>query len=282
MRLTCPNCKAQYEVDDAVIPDNGRDVQCSACGHTWYQYPIGLSRAPRPPAPEAGEAPGGVAAPLADETTADSAGADEHPGDDAESLAPRPAAPRVEQSVLDVLREEAEREITERRRSSAPIETQGDLGLVSRPRSRARPARETGRDGEHNTGREADAGHNDTAPDDHEASTRAGASRRNLLPDIEELSSTLEPGREPRRKGASETALPPTDEDERRGFRQGFILILIVAIMLAGLYVLAPQIAARVPALAAALEGYVALVDSLHMTLRGFIDNLIAGMRGEG
>ena len=40
MRLTCPNCNAQYEVDEKVIPKGGRDVQCSACGHTWYQYPM--------------------------------------------------------------------------------------------------------------------------------------------------------------------------------------------------------------------------------------------------
>ena len=37
MRLTCPNCNAQYEVDASVIPDNGRDVQCSNCGHSWFQ-----------------------------------------------------------------------------------------------------------------------------------------------------------------------------------------------------------------------------------------------------
>ena len=38
MRLTCPNCNAQYEVDAAVIPDMGRDVQCSNCGQTWFQH----------------------------------------------------------------------------------------------------------------------------------------------------------------------------------------------------------------------------------------------------
>ncbi|MCU0907009.1 MAG: zinc-ribbon domain-containing protein [Rhodobacteraceae bacterium] len=39
MRITCPNCGAQYEVDARVIPDMGRDVQCSNCGHTWFQRP---------------------------------------------------------------------------------------------------------------------------------------------------------------------------------------------------------------------------------------------------
>ncbi|PSL20197.1 zinc-ribbon domain-containing protein [Shimia abyssi] len=37
MRLTCPNCGAQYEVPDDVIPQAGRDVQCSNCGDTWFQ-----------------------------------------------------------------------------------------------------------------------------------------------------------------------------------------------------------------------------------------------------
>ncbi|WP_444463295.1 zinc-ribbon domain-containing protein [Rhodobacter capsulatus] len=37
MRLICPRCGAQYEVDDVVIPAAGRDVQCSGCGQTWFQ-----------------------------------------------------------------------------------------------------------------------------------------------------------------------------------------------------------------------------------------------------
>ena len=37
MRLTCPNCGAQYEVPDDIIPTAGRDVQCSNCGNTWFQ-----------------------------------------------------------------------------------------------------------------------------------------------------------------------------------------------------------------------------------------------------
>ncbi len=39
MRLVCPNCSAQYEVDGSMIPDDGRDVQCSNCGHTWFELP---------------------------------------------------------------------------------------------------------------------------------------------------------------------------------------------------------------------------------------------------
>ncbi|WP_201723338.1 zinc-ribbon domain-containing protein, partial [Sulfitobacter sp. HI0076] len=38
MRLICPNCDAQYEVPDEVMPVAGRDVQCSNCGQTWFQH----------------------------------------------------------------------------------------------------------------------------------------------------------------------------------------------------------------------------------------------------
>jgi predicted Zn finger-like uncharacterized protein len=37
MRLICPNCKAQYNVDEALIPEEGRDVQCATCKKTWFQ-----------------------------------------------------------------------------------------------------------------------------------------------------------------------------------------------------------------------------------------------------
>lgn len=37
MRITCPRCNANYEVPASVMPSGGRDVQCSDCGHSWYQ-----------------------------------------------------------------------------------------------------------------------------------------------------------------------------------------------------------------------------------------------------
>jgi len=47
MRLVCPNCAAQYDVDDRVIPEGGRDVQCSNCGHSWFQTPAIAVERPR-------------------------------------------------------------------------------------------------------------------------------------------------------------------------------------------------------------------------------------------
>ena len=39
MRITCPDCKATYEVGDADIPENGIEVECSACLNRWMQMP---------------------------------------------------------------------------------------------------------------------------------------------------------------------------------------------------------------------------------------------------
>lgn len=39
MRLICPNCATQYEVDDSAVPAAGREVQCGNCASTWFQAP---------------------------------------------------------------------------------------------------------------------------------------------------------------------------------------------------------------------------------------------------
>ncbi|MEM8789852.1 MAG: zinc-ribbon domain-containing protein, partial [Pseudomonadota bacterium] len=40
MRLICPNCGSQYEVDVTLFPDEGREVQCSNCETVWVQQPV--------------------------------------------------------------------------------------------------------------------------------------------------------------------------------------------------------------------------------------------------
>ncbi|HET9068966.1 MAG TPA: zinc-ribbon domain-containing protein [Amaricoccus sp.] len=36
MRLKCPNCGAEYEVSEGMIPPAGRHVQCTACHTRWF------------------------------------------------------------------------------------------------------------------------------------------------------------------------------------------------------------------------------------------------------
>lgn len=48
MRLICPRCGAQYEIDAGAIPPAGRDVECSACDHVWRAMPEAFDPAARP------------------------------------------------------------------------------------------------------------------------------------------------------------------------------------------------------------------------------------------
>lgn len=103
MRLTCPNCKAQYEVDDSVIPNGGRDVQCSNCGHSWFQAGKAALAAEEPaqdvlpePAEWEGEPAGQADEPEAGaDAAAPGAAATPEPQPDAESPPAAPPPPPV-------------------------------------------------------------------------------------------------------------------------------------------------------------------------------------------
>jgi predicted Zn finger-like uncharacterized protein len=224
MRLTCPNCQAQYEVADSVVPTGGRDVQCSACGNVWFQYPADVALRMR-------------AADLDD---------DDDDDDLSGAAAPKPAAPekRIDKTVLDVLRQEAERELAERKQARPGVETQAELGLVSRPPARA-----------------------GDAPRPREA---AVGSRRSLLPDVESISPEIETANAERAaRSAAEAARAAEDPASRSGreFRRGLAYVLLAFGVLIGLYLMAPMLAEWVPALAGPLAGYVTMVDSLRLAV---------------
>lgn len=276
MRLTCPNCDAQYEVAEDAIPAGGRDVQCSNCGHAWYQYPLeaelalaeeeALFDAPEAAHPEAPpEAPLPEAAP---QTAATMTAEPDHPdeGDDPDA-APgfEPPAPLhrrgVDEAVLSVLREEAEREVEQRRSETPPhpMETQPDLGLDSAAAAGAlspaarRIAQMKGIDP-------------DAAPP---APPGKAAKGRDLLPDIEEINSTLQPSDH---GDEAENPQVRSAHGQRRGaFRSGFLLMLLLAVALLLAYVMAPRIAEQMPGAAGAMSAYVDMVDAARMWLDGLI-----------
>jgi predicted Zn finger-like uncharacterized protein len=132
MRLICPSCDATYEIPNRAIPVDGREVQCSACTHAWYQLPV--TTVPVPPAPTRPPAHSPAAAqPPAAEGALDP---DLDPDDESEAPAPPPPPPRkIDPKVLEVLRAEAQRETRARQRDNASsLETQPDLGLDPPPR----------------------------------------------------------------------------------------------------------------------------------------------------
>ena len=343
MRLICPNCSAQYEIDASLIPDEGRDVQCSNCGHTWFELPAtppAFADAPEPQAGpgETGESPrepedGGLAPSAADEPGPEPAAApepepapaeedrehvpepepSERPaaeaetpvGDDAEtrpeadepSTAARAFAEAsqkaevdtpdvdpfaaaaaagatvqmrrpVDEAAREILREEAERELSRRRAPpTTTIETQTDMPLETvRGRntpSRALRARMARSDSEDTPAAPAEKKQHD--PRVQSVDDGYEAPRRDLLPDIDEINSSLKS----RRKQAQDR--PESAAERQRGFRSGFLAMVALAVLMILAYAWAPDIARAVPALETALLNYVDWANGV----RDWIDGLI-------
>jgi predicted Zn finger-like uncharacterized protein len=265
MRLICPNCDAQYEVDDGAIPEAGRDVQCSNCGHAWFQMREVRADDPaddlyRDPEPVA-DVPDAVAQTGA--TTDDDAA----PPPAVDGVAP--VARTLDASVLSILREEADRELAARKAEAAGgLEMQGDLGLpppVSPMVGSAAAAPMTA------TGRRIASLKGESVP-----AQRTG-SRRDLLPDIEEINSTLRPNEAA--ASLDDTGMP-APEASGSGFRSGFSLVLIVTGLALAVYIMAPQISAQIPGAADALTSYVAAVDGLRLTLDQLMQRATQAMNG--
>ena len=36
MIISCPNCIKKFNIDEKLIPVNGRLLQCSSCKHRWH------------------------------------------------------------------------------------------------------------------------------------------------------------------------------------------------------------------------------------------------------
>ena len=231
MRLTCPNCDAVYEVPRDAIPLEGRDVQCTNCGHSWFQTH-----------PEASEA--------------------------------RTPAAALTPDARRVLEEEAERELATRAE---------ERGRARRPRSAPVPVpRDPDEDDlEDELDRYiGDYDDDDDEPAPQPAPPKPRARRgRELLPDIEEVDGSLKqaPERRGGRRVVDETMLDGAGEDDEggrgRGFRLGFGLVALLALAAAAIYVFADPIAEAVPALAPAMERYVATIDGL----RASLDSAAAG-----
>lgn len=260
MRIVCPSCNAQYEIDVSLLPDEGREVQCSACGQIWFQSgapsaPAPESVTPAPPARQdntpadharatADAAPDGAGAdPVPDEETALETDEDQPPG------TPQPQP--VDAKVLDILRDEAEYEAQQRAREASGLETQPELGLLG-----AAPwPRKSETSGTDEDARVTDGSSKTTAP---------------AFPDIDDISESLEPvGRKRDRNSASE--VPATGEEKKRSFLRGLMLPITLALILVALYLAAPAIIDALPVSAPVLTGYVNAIDGLRNAIVGLL-----------
>ncbi len=298
MRLICPNCDAQYEVDDAAIPPAGRDVQCSSCGHAWFQMHGDAGRAPDPvfPVQDDPVVPD-LSAPLG--IHPDSETRDRIAAPDTEALigeepphVPLPGADAdapwhrgLDDSVLAVLREEAAREAAARSAEARPpFDVQDEPGLVpptppAPPPLPASVSAGQARFADLSVGAEEPSAEDDTA---------AGpVAQRGLLPDIEEINSTLRAINEPRDED-EDAETGPEDDAGRSGFRVGLVLIVLVAVLMWSAYVSAPGIVSMLPASESIVQTYVEAVDRARLAVDAMLQSAnmalrdLIGLDGQG
>lgn len=257
MRLICPNCDAQYEVPDEVVPTEGRDVQCSNCGKTWFQHHVDHESA---------------------DVAKNSAASKATPVDEVqydEEVSPPPPPPLgqraepqrqdLDPAVANILREEAEGEHAARQqRQSDPLESQPDLGLGDDMDEESRRAFEARQRMARMRGEPEPTPQTD-------ASAAAMSSRRDLLPDIEEINSTLRNDEERAVSDEAPVLEGGTTRKRKRGFRRGLTIMLLLFVLLILLYIFAPRIGQAVPQLDPFLNAYVAWVDQLRAWLNGRI-----------
>ena len=263
MRLICPNCGAQYEVPSNVIPADGRDVQCSNCTHTWYQT-----------------------APL-DRNAAAHRDDWDHESDDSDAGPPPDVDPArkarsIDPSVLEVLREEAEREARQRAAESSALETQPNLGLVDpEDDDTARRAHEPQAPAPAET---PDTPPADTRPD---SPRPAPGSRRELLPDIEEINQSLRAAPLGAAGADRDMSTPlgraaQRDEEaaQRSGFSAGFRFSVLLALLAIALYAFGSPLIDAVPALDPVITPYLEVIDTGRIWLDGQVRALWQSLEG--
>ncbi|MDE0590738.1 zinc-ribbon domain-containing protein [Halocynthiibacter sp. C4] len=314
MRLVCPNCEAQYEVEARLIPDEGRDVQCSSCGDTWFQKSQAMldeeaAEAQADTTEIAEDSPAEAHENIAeidgiiedepadaaeDDATADidesffdkspssaeetaleddevanfyeEVGEEEPTEPDEEASASAELErPELDAAVLDVLRQEAELETRAREEEgTANLDIQTDMGLEEQEAPAERDV--------------AEAIASLPEIEAAEPADDVAASRSGLLPDIDEINSTL---RAESDRKTTETADSDEEAANRSGFNYGFSIVIMLVGILFGVYVLAPQLGQSVPAIDGTLKVYVRTVDAGRVQLDQAMEAVIRKLKEE-
>lgn len=250
MRLVCPNCDAEYEVDASAIPDSGRDVQCSNCGHAWFQMSPHIEE--ELAAEEALFEPPPAIISVAEPQ--------ESNGAPTASVGFAPRA--IDDSVLAVLREEAERETNARRAEAPRLETQEELGLATVVAATVAAVPDLAPLAAPDPVAERIARMKGIAP-----APAKPQSRREMLPEIDEINTSLRASTEPRTGEARAISDSLPNANGNAAFRTGFVIMILLALAIVALYVMAPKLAQQIPAAKGALDGYVAMVDAVRIWL---------------
>ena len=173
---------------------------------------------------------------------------------------------QLDESVLAVLKEEAEREVEARRAEAPRMEMQTDMALEA-------PAKDA-------SGLGAVAQRLARMKGAETARMVKPQTRADVFPEIEEINSTLRASSEKRSGAAGATAATTSPQTQASGFGSGFVLMLVLAVLLVTVYVMAPKIAQQIPAASAALTGFVQAVDLARLQLDQLLQSAIAFLNG--
>ena len=220
MRLVCPSCDAEYEIARTAIPRSGREVECSNCGHGWFQAFTDLR---------------------IDEAALNA------PDDRPEATPPTDPPRPMDDAVLDVLRQEAAREVQARlaEAGQSGLETQTEMPLAP-------------------TGGGADHLQSLKAAAELPSASVPPRPRRDLLPAIDEVDAALNQSPAAQVPTTAAEALPKIQPSP---FVRAVLFVILIGAIALALYVFAPLIAQKVPSLAQTCADYVAAVDrGLHWT----------------
>lgn len=251
MRLICPKCEARYDLDPALIPPEGREVECSGCGHIWFQRSRPPLRTPQPLQGGASEAS------KAEPPDQDEVHLGPFEEDEGDVLAAAPPRRKLNESLLAVLREEAEREAQARLAEAARFEFQDELPLPQKKAPAPKPAAE---------------------PAVEMADVQEGAfAAPTSLPDPVALGATLDGAPEP-----VDPDLGPEDPPlrPRSSFWPGFWVAVLIWAALAGSYLAAPDLAEHWPSAEPALQQWTQTVDMARQGLGSVWERLRAAMTG--
>ncbi|WP_218821913.1 zinc-ribbon domain-containing protein [Haematobacter genomosp. 1] len=268
MRLICANCGAQYEISDTAIPPQGREVQCAACGHSWFQ------------------------------TREDATSA---------TPAPLPRRP-VDEGVLNVLREEAAREAEARRSANHQSEAETPAPQATlqppKPAPAAPPsapaigeAQDAGRpqdvDRPQDVSQPQDVGQSQGMDRPQERGQPQDTAPREAA--VPSPAKSAQPVASPARPRNWEPAPGPVDmpvnqaledfvnEEEsergRRRFHIGFACGLLLVACLVALYIVGPGLAEDMPGLAPYITTYVENVNAARSWLRDLAAPLISALQ---
>lgn len=203
MRLICPSCASQYEVDAAAVGARGRMVRCANCGAEWFQSPS-LEAEPAPPPPTAPP--------------------------------PAPTPQRAEPAISAPEPEPA---------PAPQVETRADIATYTPPPAPAMRREEITFDPEPEPTPQFDAA----------AAVEETRVRRRVEDEREDLAQSL----------------AELDEDQPvnsgGAFLAGFSTVAVLAVILIGVYIKAPDIVKVAPGAESALSSFTGFIDQGRLAL---------------